>query len=226
VPVDPHILAFTGVAALLTISPGPDMALMLRNVLRGGSRVVLPTALGTCTGLFAWGAMSSLGIAALLAASAGLYTVLRLAGAAYLVILGLLALRAAATGRHDGDPGAALAGAPDTVPGAVPVTAPGTMTRAAGFRSGLLTNLLNPKIGVFYATLLPQFIPPGAPPLATSLQLAGIHAALGIAWLCLYGGLLARAGDIVRRGRVRRVLEGLTGAVLVALGLRVALDAH
>ena len=99
-------------------------------------------------------------------------------------------------------------------------------TWAAGFRSGLVTNLLNPKIGVFYATLLPQFIPPGAPPLATSLLLAGIHAALGIAWLCFYGGLLARAGDLVRRGTVRRVLEGLTGAVLVALGVRVALDAH
>ena len=211
-PVDPHILAFAGVAALLTISPGPDMALMLRNVLRGGSRVVLPTALGTCTGLFAWGAMSSLGIAAILAASAELYTLLRLAGAAYLVVLGLLALRAAVTGRHE-----------DTV---VAEDGPSSMGRRAAFRSGLLTNLLNPKIGVFYATLLPQFIPPGAPPLATSLLLAGIHAALGIAWLCLYGGLLARAGDLVRRGRVRRVLEGLTGAVLVGLGVRVALDAR
>lgn len=214
-PIGPHILAFTGVAALLTISPGPDMALMLRNVLRGGSRVVLPTAIGTCAGLLAWGAASSLGVAAIIAASAELYAVLRLAGAAYLVVLGVLALRAAVTGRHADDPGAPLASEANV-----------TMARMAGFRSGLLTNLLNPKIGVFYATLLPQFIPPGAPPLATSLLLAGIHAALGIAWLCLYGGLLARAGDLVRQGRVRRVLEGLTGAVLLALGLRVALDAH
>ena len=191
------------------------MALMLRNVLRGGPRVVLPTAIGTCSGLFAWGALSSLGVAAVLAASAELYAVLRLAGAAYLVALGVLALRVALTGRHADDPGSALAGGPV-----------GSMSRIAGFRSGLLTNLLNPKIGVFYATLLPQFIPPGAPPLVTSLLLAGIHAALGIGWLCLYGGLLARAGDLVRRGSVRRVLEGLTGAVLVALGVRVALDAH
>ena len=172
---------------------------MLRNVLRGGSRVVLPTAIGTCTGLFAWGALSSLGVAAILAASAELYAVLRLAGAAYLVVLGLLALRAALTGRHADDPGVAPRG----------LGRQASMTRLAGFRSGLLTNLLNPKIGVFYATLLPQFIPQGAPPLATSLLLAGIHAALGIAWLCLYGGLLARAGDLVRRGRVRRTLEGL-----------------
>jgi threonine/homoserine/homoserine lactone efflux protein len=215
VPIDPHVLAFTGVAALLTISPGPDMALMLRNVLRGGSRVVLPTAIGTCSGLFAWGTASSLGVAAILAASAELYAVLRLAGAAYLVALGLLALRAAITGRHVDDPWAP------------PVSEAGvSMSGMAGFRSGLLTNLLNPKIGVFYATLLPQFIPPGAPPLPTSLLLAGIHAALGIAWLCLYGGLLARAGDQVRRGPVRRVLEGVTGAVLLALGARVALDAH
>ena len=184
---------------------------MLRNVLRGGSRVVVPTMIGTCTGLLAWGAASSLGIAALLAASAELYAVLRLAGAAYLVWLGLSALRAAATGRHSAA-GTPAVGEP--------------LGRAAALRNGLLTNLLNPKIGVFYATLLPQFIPAGAPPLATSILLAGIHAGLNVAWLSLYGGLLARVGDVVRKGRVRRAIEAATGTVLVGLGVRVALESR
>jgi len=200
-----------GVAALLTLSPGPDMALMLRNVLRGGSRVVVPTAIGTCAGLLVWGAASSLGIAALLAASAELYAVLRLAGAAYLVWLGVTALWAAATGRHaDADPSTPAA----------------PLGRLAALRNALLTNLLNPKIGVFYATLLPQFIPPGAPPLATSVLLAGVHAAENLVWLSVYGAVLARFGDVVRRGRVRRAIEGATGTVLVALGVRVALEAR
>ena len=187
------------------------MALMLRNVLRGGRRVVLPTMIGTCAGLLAWGAASSLGIAALLAASAELYAVLRLAGAAYLVWLGVAALRVAVTGRQR------LADSP---------SAAEVLDRPAAFRNGLLTNLLNPKIGVFYATLLPQFIPAGAPPLATSMLLAGIHAALNVVWLSLYGGLLARFGEGLRRGRVRRALEGLTGTVLVGLGVRVALESR
>lgn len=208
--MDPHFLAFAGVAALLTISPGPDMALMLRNVLRGGASVVVPTALGTCTGLLAWGAASSLGIAAAMAASAALYAILRLAGAAYLVYLGLTVLRAALRGDHE------LAAAPGSR---------ATLSRRSAFRNGLVANLLNPKIGVFYATLLPQFIPPGAPPLATSVLLAGIHAAEGIVWLSLYGWLLSRFGDHLLRGRGRRAIEGLTGAVLIGLGIRVAGEA-
>jgi threonine/homoserine/homoserine lactone efflux protein len=210
VPVALEFLAFAGVAALLTLSPGPDMAVMLRNVLRGGERVVVPTALGTCTGLLAWGAASSLGIAALMAASAELFLLLRLAGAAYLGYLGLTAFRAA------------LAGDPRVDPDA---RAREPMTRSAAFRTGLLTNLLNPKIGVFYATLLPQFIPPGAPPLAASVTLAGIHALQNIIWLTLYGWLLARFGDRVLRGRGRQLLEGLTGTALVLLGVRVVVDA-
>jgi threonine/homoserine/homoserine lactone efflux protein len=100
------------------------------------------------------------------------------------------------------------------------------LSRPVALRNALLTNLLNPKIGVFYATLLPQFIPAGAPPLATSILLAGIHAVFNVAWLTTYGVLLARFGDGLRRGRVRRALEGLTGTVLVGLGVRVALESR
>lgn len=209
--MDPHLVAFVGVAALVTLSPGPDMALMFRNVLRGGARVVPPTALGTCLGLLAWGAASSLGIAAVVAASAGLYAGLRLAGAAYLIFLGLVALRGALRGAD----GPGSVGATDRASG---------MPRPTAFRQALLTNLLNPKIGVFYATLLPQFIPPGSPPLATSMLMAAIHAGLNIVWLTVYGRTLARFGDVLARSRVRRALEGLSGTVLVALGIGVAIE--
>src|ERR1700690_1173216 len=160
--MDSRLKAFVGVAAVLTLAPGPDMALVLRNALRGGRPAVLPTAAGICTGCLVWGATSSLGVAALLAASAQLYSALKLAGAAYLVILGVVALRAALRANDPHLEAAPLAG-----------------SRRGAYRQGLLTNLLNPKVGVFYATFLPQFIGPGQPVFATSMMLAGIHAGLG-----------------------------------------------
>ena len=207
--MDPRLLAFLGVAALLTVSPGPDMALVMRNALRYGSRAVLPTSAGIAAGSVTWGAISSLGVAALLAASAQLYQALKLAGAIYLVFLGAVALRAAWTSHRADDPAAAPR---EAVSGRV------------AFRQGILTNLLNPKVGVFYATFLPQFIGPGQPVFATSIALASIHAAMGLAWLNVYGRLASRLGDLLRGGRVRRAVESLTGAVLIAFGLRLAVD--
>jgi threonine/homoserine/homoserine lactone efflux protein len=205
--MDSRLLAFIGVAALLTIAPGPDMALVLRNALRGGRRAVVPTAAGICTGCIVWGAASSLGVAALLAASAQLYQALKLAGAAYLIFLGVLALRAAVRGDA-------------TAPG------PGdaTLSRTGFYRQGLLTNLLNPKVGVFYATFLPQFIAPGQPVFLTSVALACIHAGMGLAWLTVYGYGASRLADVMSRGRIRRSIEAATGTVLVAFGLKLAID--
>jgi threonine/homoserine/homoserine lactone efflux protein len=205
--MDSRLMAFVGVAALLTIAPGPDMALVLRNALRGGRPAVLPTAAGICTGCLVWGATSSLGVAALLAASAQLYSALKLAGAAYLVILGVVALRAALRAN---DPGREAA--------------PLSASRRGAYRQGLLTNLLNPKVGVFYATFLPQFIAPDQPVFATSMMLAGIHAGLNLAWLTVYGYGATRLADVLNRGRVRAALEALSGTVLIAFGLRIAAD--
>ena len=205
--MDSRLLAFIGVAALLTIAPGPDMALVLRNALRGGRRAVVPTAAGICTGCIVWGAASSLGVAALLAASAQLYQALKLAGAAYLVFLGVLALRAAIRG------GETQAGPGDA-----------TLSRAGFYRQGLLTNLLNPKVGVFYATFLPQFIAPGQPVFLTSVALACIHAGMGLAWLTVYGYGASRLADVMSRGRIRQGIEAATGTVLVAFGLKLAID--
>jgi threonine/homoserine/homoserine lactone efflux protein len=206
--MDSRLLAFIGVAALLTIAPGPDMALVLRNTLRGGKAAVVPTAAGIASGCIIWGGASSLGVAALLATSAQLYAALKLAGAVYLVILGVVALRAALR-----------AGPTEESAGGSP-----RPSRSGAYRQGLFTNLLNPKVGVFYATFLPQFIAPGQPVFATSVMLASIHAALGLVWLTVYGYGTARLADIFSGGRVKRILEALTGTVLVAFGLRLAAD--
>ena len=206
--MDSRLLAFIGVAALLTIAPGPDMALVLRNALRGGRAAVLPTAAGICTGCIVWGGASSLGVAALLATSDQLYEGLKLAGAVYLIVLGVLALRAAFR-----------AGGASEDAGSSPLK-----SRSSSYRQGLVTNLLNPKVGVFYATFLPQFIGPGQPVFATSLLLACTHAAMGLVWLTIYGYSATRLANVLGRGRGRKALEAATGTVLVAFGLRLAAD--
>ena len=194
------MITFVGIAALVTITPGADMALVLRNTLRGGMPAALGTTLGIVTGLFAWAAASALGVASLLRSSADAFTVLKLVGAAYLVFLGLQTI--VRSGR-----GATLDDAPH---------------RGSAYRQGLLSNLLNPKIAVFYATFLPQFISPGEPVLAKSLLLGSIHAAMGLVWLPLYAYAIVRAGRVLRRPAVLRAVERLTGAVLIAFGVRLA----
>jgi threonine/homoserine/homoserine lactone efflux protein len=207
--VESQILAFCGVAALVTISPGADFALVTRRALVAPPREALVTAAGICTGVLAWGALSAVGVAAVIAASDTAYDVLRAAGAAYLVVLGLRALRESSR---------VLRGAGEDL-----AVAP---VRGGAFRTGLATNLLNPKVAVFYAAVLPQFVAPGDPVLAVSLLLAALHAVMGLAWYGACVWLLARAAGWFRRPRVRAALEATTGAVLVGLGVRVALSAR
>jgi len=205
--MDTRLLAFIGIAAIITITPGPDMALVTRVALARGRSAALLTSLGIVTGLLVWGVASAAGIAALLNASATLYTALRLAGAAYLIFLGVQALLARAPAR-------------DLAADA----SPSPKRRASAYGQGLLNNLLNPKIGVFYTAFLPQFIAPGQPFFLMSLLLASIHAVLGIAWLFLYAAAVTRAGNILRRPRTLRAMERVAGVVLLALGLRLATE--
>ena len=198
-------LVFLSVIALLTISPGVDMAVVARSALTGGRGAAFATTLGVMAGLVVWAVASALGVAALLAASQVAYDTLRLAGAAYLVWLGVQSLLAARRGEHQP---LAVAGARSSSP----------------FRQGLLTNLFNPKIAVFYSTFLPQFIAPGDPVLLMSLALAGVHILMGLVWLSLYAWALDRAAARFRGSRVRRTLDAVTGTVLVGLGLRLAVE--
>jgi threonine/homoserine/homoserine lactone efflux protein len=195
------VLAFAGVAALLTITPGLDMALVSRSAFAGGRRAAFATTWGVVGGLLVWGAASAVGVATLLSASSHAYDALRFAGALYLIVLGIQTLRS----------GPERPATPSPIPNAV-----------HGFRTGLVTNLANPKIAVFYSTVLPTFIPADADVLAWSLALAAIHATLSLAWLTSYAWLLTRARALFERPRVRRTLNRVTGTVLVAFGLRLA----
>ncbi|WP_411124506.1 LysE family translocator [Streptomyces sp. x-19] len=216
------LIGFTVVAALLTVSPGPDFAVVLRTALGSGRRAALCAALGVAAGCFVWGLAGAVGLTAMLAASKAAYDALRIAGALYLVWLGVQALRSArARRRTDG-----AAPAPDAADapgdGGAPAV-PGGPWRA--FRGGLLTNVLNPKVGVVYLSLLPQFIPHGAPVVATTMLLVTVHAVLGVLWL---GGVtlaVHRARAVLQRPRVRRRLDQATGGVLVALGAAVGFEA-
>ena len=200
-------LVFLGVITLLTITPGADMAMVARSVFMGGRRAAFATTLGISAGCVIWALASAAGIAAVLAASETAYDTLRLVGAAYLVWLGVQSLLAARRGYYASEPvGAAGRSGPSP------------------FRQGLLTNLFNPKIALFYTTFLPQFIGPGDPILMLSLAMASVHILLGLAWLSAYAWLLDRAVEAFKGSRVRRALDALTGTVLVALGIRVAAD--
>jgi threonine/homoserine/homoserine lactone efflux protein len=211
-------LVFLGVIALLTITPGADMAMVARSVFMGGRRAAFATTLGIGAGCLIWALASAAGVAAVLAASETAYDTLRLVGAAYLVWLGVQSLWAAARGYGGAQPpGAQLGGAGNARRGA-------TGSLRTPFRQGLLTNLFNPKIALFYTTFLPQFIRPGDPVLLLSLAMAGVHILLGIVWLSAYAWLLDHAVEAFRGSRVRRVLDSVTGAVMVALGIRVAAD--
>jgi threonine/homoserine/homoserine lactone efflux protein len=198
--VHSQLLPFVGAAILIALTPGADTALVVRNALVAGATPARRTALGTTTGLLVWGAASACGVAAVLNASAEVFTAVKLAGALYLLWLGLQAIRHA--GAHLAS-GRARSGSP--------------------FRQGLLCNLLNPKAGIFFTALLPQFVSPDDPALLVSLLMTAIAAAASLAWLSLYATVVPRAGDVLRRPPVRRALDRATGVVLIGLGVRLAL---
>jgi len=204
--MDERLLAFIGISIVVVVVPGPDMALVARNVLRYGRSAGFATSLGICAGTLGWALAAGLGVASLLATSAVAFTALKLAGAAYLVYLGITTLRDRGAPAGDGAEGRSA------LPG------------RRAFLLGLLSALLNPKLGVFFLTLLPQFIAPGDPAMLRVFQLALVFDLIGITWLLTYSTLLGAIGDALARPGPRRAMRWLTGTVLVGLGARVALD--
>jgi threonine/homoserine/homoserine lactone efflux protein len=194
------MLAFLAVAVVLIVTPGPDTALTIRNALWSGRRGGVATACGVAAGQATWTLAASAGIAALLVASEPAFVALRALGVAYLVWLGLHALHRAFVRR--------------------PSAEAQRPAKAAPFRQGLLSNLGNPKMAVFFTSLLPQF----GGGFAAMAALGLLFCAMTLAWLSAYAAVVARAGDVLRRSRVRRTLDAVTGAVLVALGLRLATE--
>jgi len=215
------LLAFIPVALLLTLIPGADTALVTRNALAHGLRGARWTILGICTGCLIHATASALGLSAILATSARAYEIVKYAGAAYLVWIGVQGIWNA-RGAVSADPSTSLG---MTAVSAEPSPALGmTATLRAGhpFTQGFLTNILNPKVALFYLTFLPQFIPTGAPILRTSLLLAMIHNALGFAWLSIYARFVDRLRVALTRPIVKAWLERVTGGALVLLGARLA----
>ncbi len=199
-----HFAAFLGVSALVIVTPGQDTALTIRNVLAGGRRAGFFTAAGVAVGQATWTLAAAAGVVALLRASQPAFGAVRILGAAYLVFLGIESLVRAI--RHER--------------GGVRASARRATGRGA-FRQGLLSNLGNAKMAVFFTSLLPQFVSTSF----WSMALLGlVFCTMTFVWLTAYSVAVARAGDVLRRSRVRRILDGITGAVLVAFGIRLAAE--
>jgi threonine/homoserine/homoserine lactone efflux protein len=204
------LLAFLAVSVVVIVTPGQDTALTIRNTLLGSRRGGVFTAAGVSTGQLCWTVAAAAGLTALLQASEPGFRALKLAGAAYLVYLGVQALRAALRGRQ---PDAALAAG----------SGPALRHRVA-FRQGLISNLGNPKMAVFFTSLLPQFTGEGTSSFLALVMLGVLFCGMTFLWLSAYAFAVARAGDVLRRRSARRALEALTGTVLVALGIRLAAE--
>jgi threonine/homoserine/homoserine lactone efflux protein len=204
-------LAFLGISALVIVTPGPDTAITIRNTLLGGRKAGLFTALGVSLGQTIWALATSVGLVALLIASEPVFLAVKYVGAAYLIVLGAQALWAALFG-HDAPHGGTVARA--------------RLAPQAALRQGLISDLSNPKMAAFFSSLLPQFVPAGETDVAALFALGVVFSLMTLAWLAAYAALVARAGDVLRRAGIRRVIEGAMGAVLVALGLRLASESR
>lgn len=205
-----HLLAFLGACTLVAASPGPSTVLIIRNSLRGRRSGML-TVLGNESGVFLWGVFAALGLTALLEASEAAYDLMRVVGAVVLVGFGIQALRAA---RHAD--GASLA---DAAASADPAS-----SGWRDYRAGLLLNLANPKAGIFAMAFLPQFVPAGAPHLTTMLALAAVWAVFETGYYATYVWGVGRLRHVLSRPGVRRRLEQVSGGVLIALGVRLAME--
>lgn len=208
--LDKQVLTFTLVAAVLTVTPGADTMLVIRNSLRGGRAAGWATTLGILSGTFLHALMSSVGLSVILMRSATVFHYVKLLGAAYLVWLGLHALWS--TRRDSGAPSGSETNSVRRV-----------MFRE-GYVQGFLTNILNPKVAVFYLAFLPQFISPGDPVLAKSVLLAGIHNLQGVLWLGALSIVVARGRRWMERPAVRRWVTRVSGTIIAGLGIRLALE--
>ena len=196
-----HALTFLAVSAVVIVTPGQDTALTIRNALTGGRRGGVFTAGGVAAGQATWTIAAAAGVAALLQASEPAFLAVRLGGAAYLVYLGAQTLLAAVRGRR-------------------PAQQSRRVTAGGSFRQGLLSNLGNPKMAIFFTSLLPQF----GMSFASMLALGFVFCALTFVWLTAYSVAVARAGDVLRRPRVHRIVDAVTGTALAAFGVRIAVE--
>jgi threonine/homoserine/homoserine lactone efflux protein len=201
------LTAFVGIAVLVTLTPGPATAMVIRNALRGGRRSAFLTTLGNSIGVLFWGVASALGVSALIAASEVAFTVLKVTGAVVLVWLGFQSLRGRRVEQSSGS------GCED-----------GWSPRA--FRDGLVTCLANPKLAIFFVALFPQFLARGHSNVTTGLAMAALIVALDLVWYSALALAVTRARHAFVSGPWRKRVERLTGSVMVAFGIRLAAEAR
>lgn len=207
--VEGQFITFLIAITVLTMVPGADTVMVTRNSLRGGFRDGALTSLGICSGLFVHAVVSAGGLSLILLGSAHLFGTVKLAGAGYLIWMGLSSARQAWRGPEAGFSVSASGRA-------VPVS--------RSLREGFLSNVLNPKTIVFYMAFLPQFMDPAGNPVTQALAMAGIHFVISMIWQCLLAVMVDRAKLLLASSRARRVLDGLTASVLLGLGFKLALD--
>jgi RhtB (resistance to homoserine/threonine) family protein len=201
---------FLGISAVVIVVPGPDTAIVTKNAVLYGRRAALGTALGVNSGLSVWTLACAFGVASVIEASDVAFTTLKLIGAAYLIWLGVQALRAARRGgshanEHDAEPRRALSG-------------------RGGFRQGMISDLANPKIGAFFTSVLPQFAGSGHAVLVPFLVLGGLFVLMTVVWLCGYALIAVKASQLLRRPRVNAAIDRISGVILIGFGVRLALE--
>src|SRR5580765_3687553 len=209
--MDGSFPTFLAVSIVVIVAPGPDTALTIRNTLRGGRAPGIGTALGVSTGQLIWAVATSVGLVAVLLASEPVFRAIRLAGAAYLIWLGTQSLRAAVAAR-----GPAPAGE----------TVRERLSSRAAFGQGIVNNLGNPKMAVFFASVLPQFTAPGHGMVSALVLLGIVFSILTFVWLAAYATVLSTAGRLLRASRLHRATEAVSGTILIGLGVKVAADAR
>lgn len=197
------IWEFLLVALVVTLTPGPATALVLRVAARDGRRAALGTVVGNSMGVLMWATLSAVGVSSLILASQIAYDILRFGGAALLIVLGIRSLL-----RRDSDE-----------------AAPAALPRLTGWRIGVVTSAANPKLAVFFVALFPQFLSPGTSVLLPALLMGVVIVVYDIVWFSVLAWSVDRAGRALRP-RIRRLMERTTGAVLIGVGVRVAAEAR
>jgi RhtB (resistance to homoserine/threonine) family protein len=206
-PVPSHFSVYVGVVIVIALLPGPDTAVVTKNALIHGRGAALGSAIGVNAGLSVWTVATALGVASLLRASETVYTTLKLIGALYLVWIGA---RAIWDSRHAaGDPEAAARPAR-------------TIDGRGGFNQGVISNLANPKVAIFFTSLLPQFVSTDGSALIQMLLLGAAFIAINVAWMCSYALAAVRMSDLLSRARVKAAIDRISGIVLIGVGIRLA----
>ena len=204
-----HLLVYVGVVVAIALLPGPDTAVVTKNALIHGREAALGSAIGVNVGLSVWTLATALGVAAILRSSATVYDALKLVGALYLVWIGARTLWDSR--RRRVEDGGQLA-------------ATRVITGRGGFTQGVISNLANPKVGIFFTSLLPQFVSPHGSALLEMLMLGGIFIAFNVFWMCSYAIAAVRLSHVLSRRRVKAVIDRVSGLVLVGVGIRLAIE--